>query len=635
MRRLRRCPSLGVVAVAAAALVIGRLCRGPHRDHRVDRRARRNLRDGERHGQPRRVCDRVLGRLRHLDVGTARRPPCWWGRGRPTCRSRSHPDGPARLRLSTTTASSRRKVDGDGDRGRRPLHDPFAAGRRPHVGGDRGRPERRRPLGGTVNPNGQATTWYVEYGTSTAYGTKTAAADAGLGGARRRSVSVGVSGLTAGRRCTTSVSSPRARRGTTPGNDGTFVTAEPPEVATSAASSIGSSSAPGTARSTRTAARRPTLRGWGTTTATGERRPRARGPGPVTSVSKHPSTPLRPAPSTTSASSPRATTARPPGPTTPSRRQRTGRATGQATGSARRLRRSAAANANGRPTTWYVQYGTSSLRLVHPVRTAGSVTAASPQRPRVELTPALRTTSGSSPRTRSGDGGARTHLRDDRRARPWRPGRHATAPTLTSADVNGTADANGSRRRCGSSTADAELRVPDGRAARSRGPTDAGFGTLPSRSHPGVRSTIAPSPRTPPARPLGGDASFATPPRPLDPSGRAVRCTMVGTQAADVLRGTRRRDVICGLGGKDVILGGRGNDVIYGGPGADTINGGAGTDTLRVLPWATTRSRRAKGVATSLQAGEATIWPLSTGSSTASSRSSAAARPVEPAESAS
>ena len=29
-------------------------------------------------------------------------------------------------------------------------------------------------LGGTVNPNGEPTTWYVEYGTSTSYGTKTA-----------------------------------------------------------------------------------------------------------------------------------------------------------------------------------------------------------------------------------------------------------------------------------------------------------------------------------------------------------------------------------------------------------------------------------------------------------------------------
>ena len=82
----------------------------------------------------------------------------------------------------------------------------------------------------------------------------------------------------------------------------------------------------------------------------------------------------------------------------------------------------------------------------------------------------------------------------------------------------------------------------------------------------------------------GADASFATPPRPLDPSGRPVRCTIVGTQAADVLRGTSHRDVICGLGGNDVILGGKGNDVIYGGPGADTLNGGLGNDTLRGGP---------------------------------------------------
>ena len=80
---------------------------------------------------------------------------------------------------------------------------------------------------------------------------------------------------------------------------------------------------------------------------------------------------------------------------------------------------------------------------------------------------------------------------------------------------------------------------------------------------------------------VGADASFATPPRPLDPSGRPVRCTIVGTQAADVLRGTRGRDVICGLGGNDRILGGGGADVVYGGPGADILDGGVGNDVLR------------------------------------------------------
>jgi Ca2+-binding RTX toxin-like protein len=80
---------------------------------------------------------------------------------------------------------------------------------------------------------------------------------------------------------------------------------------------------------------------------------------------------------------------------------------------------------------------------------------------------------------------------------------------------------------------------------------------------------------------VGADASFATPAQPRDPSGHLVRCTIVGTQAADRLRGTRGRDVICGLGGNDVILGGGGADVIYGGPGADILDGGVGNDVLR------------------------------------------------------
>jgi hypothetical protein len=43
---------------------------------------------------------------------------------------------------------------------------------------------------GTVNPNGQATTWYVEYGTSTSYGTKNASVSAGSGTANKRSLGV-------------------------------------------------------------------------------------------------------------------------------------------------------------------------------------------------------------------------------------------------------------------------------------------------------------------------------------------------------------------------------------------------------------------------------------------------------------
>src|ERR1700693_434923 len=36
-------------------------------------------------------------------------------------------------------------------------------------------------VSGSVNPNGAATTWYVEYGTTTGYGSKTSATSAGSG----------------------------------------------------------------------------------------------------------------------------------------------------------------------------------------------------------------------------------------------------------------------------------------------------------------------------------------------------------------------------------------------------------------------------------------------------------------------
>jgi hypothetical protein len=53
-------------------------------------------------------------------------------------------------------------------------------------------------VGGTVNPNGQPTNWYVEYGTTTGYGSKTATTDAGSG-TSSKSVSAPLTGLTAGK----------------------------------------------------------------------------------------------------------------------------------------------------------------------------------------------------------------------------------------------------------------------------------------------------------------------------------------------------------------------------------------------------------------------------------------------------
>jgi Ca2+-binding RTX toxin-like protein len=64
----------------------------------------------------------------------------------------------------------------------------------------------------------------------------------------------------------------------------------------------------------------------------------------------------------------------------------------------------------------------------------------------------------------------------------------------------------------------------------------------------------------------------------LECEGRAA--TIVGTDAADVLRGTRRADVIHGRGGDDLIQGLAGNDTICGGAGADRILGGPGRDVI-------------------------------------------------------
>ncbi len=94
---------------------------------------------------------------------------------------------------------------------------------------------------GTVNPGGVATTWYVEYGTSTSYGSKTASASAGSGTANS-AVSVALTGLAAGttyhyRVVATSSS------GTSRGSDGLFKTLAAPGAVTGSASSISVSGA--------------------------------------------------------------------------------------------------------------------------------------------------------------------------------------------------------------------------------------------------------------------------------------------------------------------------------------------------------------------------------------------------------
>ena len=96
-------------------------------------------------------------------------------------------------------------------------------------------------LNGTVDPNGRATTWYFEYGTTTSYGTKTPAKDAGLG-TSPLSVSASVTGLTPGRTYHYRIVA-TSDAGTNTGSDQTFVTSTTPAATTNPASSVGDSSA--------------------------------------------------------------------------------------------------------------------------------------------------------------------------------------------------------------------------------------------------------------------------------------------------------------------------------------------------------------------------------------------------------
>jgi hypothetical protein len=94
---------------------------------------------------------------------------------------------------------------------------------------------------GTVNPNGLATSWYFEYGTSTSYGKKTATKSVGSGTANAQ-VSGALTGLSAGTtyhyRLVATNSAGAAR-----GADGIFTTPTAPVAVTGSATSITVSSA--------------------------------------------------------------------------------------------------------------------------------------------------------------------------------------------------------------------------------------------------------------------------------------------------------------------------------------------------------------------------------------------------------
>jgi hypothetical protein len=94
---------------------------------------------------------------------------------------------------------------------------------------------------GTVVPGGQSTTWHVEYGTTTTYGSQTASVNAGSGNAAV-SITSTLANLKPGATYHYRVVA-KNTAGTSNGGDAVFTTLVPPNVVTGAATGIGTTSA--------------------------------------------------------------------------------------------------------------------------------------------------------------------------------------------------------------------------------------------------------------------------------------------------------------------------------------------------------------------------------------------------------
>jgi len=96
-------------------------------------------------------------------------------------------------------------------------------------------------LAGSIIPNGQATTWIFEYGTSTGYGSKTPVGNAGSG-SKSTNVAKSISDLTAGTTYHFRLDATNGS-GTTYGSDQTFFTTGLPNIQTGAAQPVGTTTA--------------------------------------------------------------------------------------------------------------------------------------------------------------------------------------------------------------------------------------------------------------------------------------------------------------------------------------------------------------------------------------------------------
>jgi hypothetical protein len=437
-------------------------------------------------------------------------------------------------------------------------------------------------VGGTVDPNGRSTGWWIEYGTSTAYGSRTDTASAGSG-TDPVSVSSRLSSLRAG--VTYHFRLVAANDlGATRGADRSFRTDRGPSVGTGGADTITVS----TARVTGSV--NPNGRGsvawfeYGTSTSLGSRsvdmnagfgtrsttieaqlgglQPGTRYYYRLVARSDAATTAGNTRSFTTSAG-PLATTGPP-----------------QVTGVNVVL--TGSVDPVGRATTWWFELGTTtSYGTSTVVRSAGAGRgAAAVSETLAGLNPgteyhARLVARSSAGTTRGGDVVFRTA------GVPAIGRASASAISLTRARIGVDVTTNGLPSRVWvelSRRGAVVSRSATVVAASTSSPSRLSIGLAGLR--PGTRYGFRVVAENGAGTAIGATASFGTASRPRDEHGRALHCTIVGTNGPDRLVGTRGRDVICGLGGADVLVGRGGDDVLAGGPGADYLVPGDGRDRV-------------------------------------------------------
>jgi phosphodiesterase/alkaline phosphatase D-like protein len=437
----------------------------------------------------------------------------------------------------------------------------------------------------SIDPNGLATSWYVEYGLTTSYGTQTSPQNAGSGNSTVN-VSATLTGLQTGKtyhyRCAATNAAD-----TTRGADATFGTSNPPSATTSAATSVGATGARLNARINPNG--RPTtyVFEYGTSTSYGSKTSSASAGNGTSTISVSRSISSLKAGTlyhfrvvatsdagTTLGADLTFLTQAPPSVVTGGANN-LGPTTATVSGTV---------NPNGRSTSWYVEWGTttsygarSSARNIGSGHSAVSVSATlnglgpgTLYHYRVVASNAHGTTRGADATfTTTGIPSVAT-------------GQVVfTALGPTSAKVTGVVNPRG---LAATAWVDYGRTTTYGRRSAqvtvAAGTSDQVLEFALTSLTPGVRYHFRVVAQSSAGSAAGVDKSFGTP-RATGPGGKVIRCTMYGTQGVDVLVGTGGNDIICGLGGNDRLVGGGGNDLLVGGPGNDVLVGGAGNDILQ------------------------------------------------------